>query len=179
VVKRSGFFLVVTLVVIATLAGCGGGSKDDAAADDESIFGPSSTTEASVAETTTTVATAVALDPCELVSKAEAEAVVGTTLDEPTPGNEACTYIAPPTGPTGQFEVFVGDGAKKFLDIDRQLEHVFEPIAGAGDESYLEEGTAFVRVGTQWVALRVVRLDDFAVYKQPLSDLAKTVAGRM
>ena len=168
----------MVLMALAVLAGCGGGGGGDKAAKDESIF-DGTTTEAAVGESTTTTTTPASLDACSLVSKSEAEAVVGTALDDAVPARESCSYTGPVTGPTGQFEVYVGPGAKKILDVDRDLNHTFEPIAGAGDESYLEDGNAFVRKGSQWVALRVVRLDDFAVYKAALTKLAVTVSGRI
>lgn len=165
-------------VAVLALAGCGGGD-DEGSPDTTSLFDddPTTTTTTAAEETTTTVAEVP--DACALVSKEEAEAVAGTALDEPVPGDAACTYTGPVTGPLAQFEVYVGEGAFKFLEIDRELQHVFEPIPGAGDESYLEDGTAFVRVGDLWVALRVVRLDELSVYRDAMTELAVAVAGRI
>ncbi|RGC69094.1 hypothetical protein C5N14_10035 [Micromonospora sp. MW-13] len=119
------------------------------------------------------------VDACDLVSKREAEKLAGTPLDDPVAIRETCTYTGPVTGPTAQVEVFVGDGAKKFLDIERELGHEFTPIAGAGDEAYAEDGTVFVNKGGVWVSIRLVRTDDPARYRKPLADLARTVAGRL
>jgi hypothetical protein len=75
--------------------------------------------------------------------------------------------------PTAQVEYYFGDGAKKFLDVDRRLDHKFETLTGVGDEAYLEDFNLFFRVGTRWNAIRLVRLDDFAAYREPLIELAK------
>ncbi len=161
------------------MTACGGGD-DDSSSDDESIFDDESTTTTTEAETTTTTTAPAELDACALVSKEEAEAVVGTPLEEPVEAPEACTYAGPVTGPTAQFEVFVGDGAFKFLEIDRdELGHEFEEIPGTGDEALLEDGSLFIRKGEQWVALRVVLLEELSVYRQQLLDLGLVVADRM
>lgn len=173
--------LSAALLALLVLAGCGGGDDDDqATVDDESIFDDTVAGQTTVEETTTSAPPPpAAIDACTLVSKQEAEAVAGAALEDATPAPESCTYVGPPTGPVAQFEVYVGDGAYKFLEIDRDLAHEFEPITGAGDEAVIEDGTAFVRKGNVWVALRVVRLDDFAVYKQSLIDLTVAVADRI
>jgi hypothetical protein len=88
----------------------------------------------------------------------------------------SCTYTGPPTGPTAQVELFVGDGAKKYLDVDRNLGHDIQPLPGVGDEAYIEEFNVFFRTGTRWNALRLTRLDDFPAYRQPMIDLATKVA---
>ncbi|MFG1955263.1 hypothetical protein [Micromonospora sp. NPDC048830] len=113
------------------------------------------------------------------MSKQEAEKLAGTELEDPVAVRESCTYTGPVTGPTAQVEVFVGDGAKKIYDVDRDLGHEFTPIAGAGDEAYAEDGAVFVSKGGVWVSIRLVRTDDPATYRKPLADLARTVAGRL
>jgi hypothetical protein len=175
-----------TMVALLLLAGCGG-DDDDSGSDDESLFTDEgeadgdTTTTSSAEETTTTATTAPAeLDPCAIVTKAEAEGVVGTPLDEPVPSAESCSWTGPVTGPTAQFETFVGDGAFKILEIDRDvLAHEFEPIAGTGDEALLEDGALFIRKGEMWVALRVVLLEELSVYRDELLALGLLVADRM
>ena len=61
-------------------------------------------------------------DPCKVVSKADAEKLAGTKLQDGVlvEGEDpSCTYCGDPNGPTAQVEVFLNDGAKKYLDIDR------------------------------------------------------------
>ncbi|MFF5180173.1 hypothetical protein ACFY2Q_19290 [Micromonospora sp. NPDC000316] len=125
---------------------------------------------------------ATKIDACTLVTKGEAEKLAGTPLQDPLekPGDrDTCTYTGPVTGPTAQVEVYVGDGAKKFLDIDRELGHTFTPISGAGDEAYAEDGTVFVNKGGVWACVRLVRTDDPATYRAALENAARTVAGRL
>lgn len=180
--KRGVRPVAAGMVALLLVAGCGGGD-DDAGADDDSLFADEgdAATDTTEAETTTTATTPPPeLVACDIVSKEEAEAVVGTPLDDALEASESCTYAGPATGPTAQFEVFVGDGAYKFLEIDRdQLGHEFEPIPGTGDEALLEDGSLFIRKGEQWVALRVVLLEELSVYRDALLALGLVVADRM
>ncbi|MGC5054010.1 hypothetical protein ACLQ2S_21455 [Micromonospora sp. DT48] len=167
-----------TAAAVAVLAGCGGGAEPAAA--------PPPTTEVVEAapptegpEVVDPPAAAPQVDACALVPRADAEKLAGTALEEPVAVRDTCTYTGPPSGPLAQVEVYVGDGAKKILDIDRDLAHEFETLSGIGDEAYLEEGAVFVNAAGVWVAIRLIRLDDPAKYQKPLTELARTVAGRL
>lgn len=118
-------------------------------------------------------------DPCALVSKKEAEQLAGTRLDDAKPVRESCTYTGPVTGPTAQVEVYVGDGAKKFLDIERDLGHELRPLPGVGDETYVSLEAVFVNRSGRWAAVRLVRLNDPAENRKPLEAIARTVADRL
>jgi hypothetical protein len=124
-------------------------------------------------------------DACALLTVDEAKELTRTELG---PGSGAgvengaatlCQFVAPPTGPVAQVEVFVGDGAEKILDIDRRLEHVITPLPGTGDEAYEEDGQVFLRKGTVWASVRLVRLNDPAENREPLRKAATLMAGRM
>jgi len=122
------------------------------------------------------------LDACKLLNKADAEEVVGTPLGAPVEGvpqSPQCTYTGPPDGPVAQVEIYVGDGAKKSYDIDRELAHEFTTVAGVGDEAYAEENAIFFRRGTTWVAIRLVLLNDPVANRDPLVTLARRVVGRL
>ncbi|MEV4532817.1 DUF3558 family protein [Asanoa sp. NPDC049518] len=165
--------LVVLAVALTTLAGCGGDPATTPA-------GPASATGAATQEAPATEAAPATLpDPCELITQADAEKLAGTPLDPPVPVRETCTYTGPVTGPTAQVEIFVGDGAKKFLDIDRELKHEFTELAGIGDEAHLEDGTVFFAKGGVWVSIRLVRLVDPEETHKPLEAAARTAADRM
>lgn len=153
------------VAALALLGACG--SEDEPEAES-----PPNLTEVTEAETTMppetdppTTAAAEMPPPCELLTKAEAEALLpGATLLEGIEAgqgdNVSCTYPGDPNGPTAQVEVFVGSGAKKSLEIDRdELDHEFTQPAGIGDEAWLEPDNIFFRVGDTWVQLRVVTLD--------------------
>lgn len=120
-----------------------------------------------------------AVDPCALVTKQEAEQLAGTALAPATPVRETCTYTGPVTGPTAQVEIFVGDGAKKYLDIERDLGHTLRPLAGVSDEAYAEDEAVFLRRSDRWVSIRLVRLNDPAENRTPLEELARKVATRI
>jgi hypothetical protein len=120
-------------------------------------------------------------DPCVLVTQADASTLTGTSMkagQEGNPVNPSCTYGSA-GGQTAQVQVFVGDGAKKTLDIDRQLGHTFNPVSSIGDEAYEENDSVFLRKGTIWVAIELVLLDDPAQNRAPLEQLAAKAAGRM
>lgn len=120
------------------------------------------------------------LDPCTVITSAEAAKLAGTKLGAPVAASEACTWTAPPTGPTAQVEVYVGDGAKKMLDIERELAHEIVQLSGIGDEAWLDATACevFWQQSGQWVAIRLVRLNDPADNRKPLENLARAAAGR-
>jgi hypothetical protein len=123
-----------------------------------------------------------AIDACAIVTKAEAELVAGTPLGAGVPGNPlnpSCTYTGPVTGPLGQVSVYVGPAAKKTYDIDVQLNHVFAPVAGIGDEAYGEPFAIFFRKGDIWVAIELVRLNEAAANRLPLEAVAKKAVTRL
>ncbi|MEV0392018.1 hypothetical protein [Polymorphospora rubra] len=118
-------------------------------------------------------------DPCALLPKADAETLADATLEEPVPIRETCTYTGAPTGPTAQVEIYVGDGAKKILDIDRELGHEFTALSGIGDEAHLENGMVFFSKRGVWVGIRLVRLTDDAENNKRLEQAARSAAGRL
>jgi hypothetical protein len=123
------------------------------------------------------------MDPCALITSAEANAVTGVkTLPPEVAGDppSECIWATPTSGAVGQVQIDVGDGAKKAYDIDLTvLTHTFTPAAGVGDEAYAEDGAVFFRKGDTWVAIHIVRLDDSKLWMPKLVALAKTVATRV
>ncbi|MFG1777343.1 DUF3558 family protein [Micromonospora sp. NPDC049048] len=180
-IRRPGrYALLAGLLGLAAvpLAGCGGAEGGQPPAPD--VVAPSeAVVESTEAEPEPTPSAAAAPDPCALVSRKEAEQLAGTGLDDAKPVRETCTYTGPVTGPTAQVEVFVGDGAKKFLDIERDLGHELRPLPGVGDEAYASHEAVFVHRAGQWVSVRLVRLNDPAENRAPLERVARTVAGRL
>ncbi len=131
------------------------------------------------------IAAAPPADLCALLTKADAETLAGTALLDATPAGPPgqaptlCQYTGDPTGPTAQVDLFVGDGALKFLETDRDtLGHVFTEVPGIGDEAQQEDFAIFFRVGPTWYAISLVRLEDPAAFVTPLQDAARTVVGR-
>ncbi|MDG4832036.1 hypothetical protein O7627_22400 [Solwaraspora sp. WMMD1047] len=178
---RGAAVLGLIALTLAATAGCGGADQDpDPGAASIAAPAAEETTTAD-AEPTAEPTAGPTVDACSLVLPAEAEQLAGTPLADPVPASQACQYTAPPSGPVAQVEVYVGDGAKKQLDIERQLGHDLQPISGAGDEAYIwVDGTmVFVSRSGLWFSIRLVRLDDPATHREPLESLARTAAGRI
>jgi hypothetical protein len=122
------------------------------------------------------------IDACQIVTKADAEALARTPLFAGVrgiPDEPSCVYNGPVTGPLAQVSVYIGPGAKKTLDVDRALKHRFTRVAGIADEALEETNAIFLRKGELWVALELVRLNDPATNRRPLERLAGIVATRL
>ncbi|KAB1906556.1 hypothetical protein F8279_13920 [Micromonospora sp. AMSO1212t] len=172
--------LALTATLLTASAGCGDDEPPAAGGAPPGAGAPvAEPTGEAPAEPSAGPVDDAAPQACTLVSKADAERLAGTALDEPVVAGQSCTYTGPVTGPTAQVEVFVGDGAKKYLDIERQLGHEIRELAGTADEALLTAEAFFLRKGELWVAVRLVRLNDPQENRAPLERLARTVAGRM
>jgi hypothetical protein len=169
-------FVPAACLVVLAAAGCAKSGAPASAAQPKPSA-PAATTSGSADPGDD--AAKLAPDPCALVTKKEAEKIAGTALADPVHIRDTCTYTGPVTGPTAQVEVFVGDGAKKFLDVERTLGHDVKPLAAVGDEAYTEDYAVFLRKGTTWVSIHLVRLEDPAAYLKPMQDQAAIVASRI
>ncbi len=184
--------LAVSLFAVVGLAACGGGSGSSPFAGKHDAPKTSSSTRGSgngSGGASTTSATrsggkaGSVPQACELVTKEQADTVLGTTLQPGvavrTGDANSCTYAGDPNGPTAQFEIFVGPGAEQYYDTDVQLQHTFTDVPGLGDEAHEEDGNLFFRTGGTWVALRVTSLDDFSNFKDRLESLAREVEAKL
>jgi hypothetical protein len=117
------------------------------------------------------------LDEATALAKADLAAGEGAGVENGAA--TLCQFVGNPSGPVAQVEVFTGDGAKKALDIDRQLDHDIVALPGVGEEAYEEDGQVFLRKGAVWASVRLVRLTDPAENRVPLRTAATLVAGRM
>jgi hypothetical protein len=124
-------------------------------------------------------------DPCKLLPLADATTLAGTKLNAPTiagaPGTAtACQYDGPVSGPEAQVGVFVGDGAKQQLHIDKDnLHHKFITISGIGDQCLQEDDFVFVLKNGLYASINLVRLNDPAQNKTRLTAAARTLAANM
>jgi len=170
--------LLALLLLPLLMVSCGGKPAPAGVAAPQATQAPAATP----AGTPSATAQPQTLEVCKLVPLGDAEALARTPLD---PGVEApshspgCTYTGPVSGPVAQVEIYVGDGAKKFYDIDRELGHAFTPLTGIGDEAFAEENALFFRKAGTWVAIRLVLLNDPAENRDPLKALATKIAGRL
>ena len=186
---QSSAGLVGLVGLVLALAGCssadGGGSlADRRATPTASSTRPTSTTPSSTGPSSRPAPSPTArdlstLDPCTVITKKEADALAGIRLQPATRAEQLCTYPTPTSGTVAQVEIYVGDGAKKYYDIDRtDLGHKFSDPAGVGDEAHLEDGAIFFRLATTWFAIRLTRLDDVPT-GPALTRLAGDVARRL
>jgi hypothetical protein len=176
-------------ICIASLAftavACGGDDDDDkGAAPTTEATGAADATTTVPPDASSTPATLAMPNACEVVTKEQADALMQITLLDGTHSNtvdtDSCTYPGDPNGPTAQFEIYIGAGAKKFYDDDAVvLQHTFTDVPGIGDEAHEEDYTLFFRKGDRWVALRITSLDDFTKFKDGLEALAKDVATKV
>ena len=123
------------------------------------------------------------VDPCDVMTIDDAQALAGTPLNPGTSAGaetttRSCTYTAPATGPTAQVEFYIGPGAKKALDVDRKLNHAFTPVDGLGDEGYVEPGGIFWRQDGTWYKIALVRLDA-AQRTAALETAAREISSRL
>jgi hypothetical protein len=122
-------------------------------------------------------------DPCSLLTQDEANGLAGEALQTQMPEGDPttnCVWPAPLSGHVAQVEVGVGDGAKKFLDIDKDtLGHDFAQVPGLGDEAWVEDDTIFVRVGDLWFDVHLVGYAGTSEYRPRLEALARTILGRL
>jgi Protein of unknown function (DUF3558) len=174
--------LLAAIAAAAALVGCTATTKGHSIGAGTSSVPAGGSSEASSSSSAPSPVAVV--HPCSLLTQSEAEALAGTRLD---PGTEAggdeptlCQFVGPSTGPLAQVEVGVGDGAKKVLDVDRDvLEHDFTTVTGIGDEAYQEDDNIFVRKGTTWVSINLVLLDDPADNAKRMQVAAREVASRL
>jgi hypothetical protein len=183
--RRSAIAVTALMMAMGcAAAGCSGhGGGSQAAAQSAAHTGSSPSQAESSAAPSPPDASATPPQVCSLLTEAEAERLAGMQLatgvqSGPDTGG-MCQYTAPPTGATAQVEVFLGDGAKKILDIDRKLGHGIKPVAGLGDEAYEEDDNIFVRKGTVWIAVNLVLLNDASQNVTPLRTAAATITSRL
>lgn len=178
-----GRWLLVAPVTALLLVAPGCGRSEEPSRPASADGGTSVTTPADPAGDAASPSPADKPEPkaCDLVTDQEAAALARLKIDPHRVGEQSCTWTAPVTGPTGQVEVYVGDGAKKMLDIERQLGHELETLPGIGDEAYLDTqaNEVFVHKAGTWAAIRLVLLNDPKENHKPLKDLIRVVAGRL
>jgi len=178
--------LAVGIAAAVGLAACSGTGTTPAVPTP--VPTPAATATATATDAPSTADTpadtaAILPDPCKLLTQDEADKLGGVKLGAALPQGippTNCVWPAPLTGSVAQVEVGVGDGAKKFLDIDKDtLGHTFTPVSGLGDEAWQESDTIFVRTGTLWFSLHLVKLDSAPDDQANTAALAKTILGRI
>jgi hypothetical protein len=183
----------VVLVTCLCVAGCGSSGTVTSTPSDSrptaSAGRDPATSDPGAADTSGSAAESapVAKDPCALVTKAEAQKLIGTGLqDGVVAGQEtdapSCTYTGPTTGPTAQVEVHTGPGAQKYYDLQRDgLSHQMQAEAGIGDGAWIDKDdmSIFVRKGDAWFVIHLVVLDDVEKFIPGLRTAAKAAVARI
>lgn len=124
--------------------------------------------------------TSVPLPPaCSLLSRGEAEQLASIRLQPASDGGDSCIYNSYPTDTSASVQIFVGNDVPRAMRVDRALHHAFRKVSGLGDEAYEEQWNVFARKGTVWVFINLVRLDDWAKYRQPLERAAALALSRV
>ncbi|NUR60332.1 MAG: DUF3558 family protein [Catenulispora sp.] len=181
--------LAIATILSAAACSQSGTLKGDSALTSAGVSSqdPATSASPSPADSSSAADTAAATpDPCVLVTKAEARALAGMALDDAVKAGQdtdspSCTYTAPATGSTGQVEVHVGPGAKKYYDLERDgLKHDLQAAPGIGDEAWTDKDdlTIFVRKGDAWFAIHLVILDDPDKFIPRLRQAGKTAVAR-
>jgi hypothetical protein len=177
----------LALIASVVLAGCSASAATPVPPTQTQVAAGSTvavlSTDPPAATDVPTDTAAVLPDPCTLLTQDEADKLAGAKLGTPLPEGippTNCVWPAPLSGSVAQVEVQIGDGAKKFLDIDKDtLAHTFKQVSGLGDEAWQESDTIFVRTGTLWFALHLVKLDSAPDDMANTAALAKTILGRI
>lgn len=178
--------VLALLPVVLLAAACGtSGSPVRTTTVTKTVTAPAST--AAAASQSSSASAAAGPNACSLLTLAEAEKVASTPLMKPVGAGDngaggfvMCQFTGPTSGPTAQVEVFVGDGAKQQLHIDRDnLKHTFTSVPGIGDQCLEEDGFIFVEKNGLWASIELVRLNDAAQNVIPLQTGIAQVAARL
>ena len=183
-VRARSAALALGLIASLALAGCSGAAATPVPPTPApTLVATATAPDAPTAADTPADITATLPDPCKLLTQDEADKLAGEKLGAAIPDGVPptnCVWPAPLTGSVAQVEVGVGDGAKKFLDIDKDtLGHTFTQVSGLGDEAWQESDTIFVRTGALWFSLHLVKLDSAPDDQANMAALAKTILSRI
>ena len=124
------------------------------------------------------------IDPCDLVTREEAEAIVRASLLDARANNvgsdrPSCTYGADPAGTTAQVQVFVGEGADSLIATHRRLGGDQIEVEELGEGAFLRHSTLHFHASGVPVVLSVVRLVDAKTLHPAMIAAARTIAQRM
>ena len=181
--RAAAMVLGLALAAVTVAGACSGAAVSSAAPTQVPLAATAVATASAAKSDAALLTTAPLPDPCSLLTQDEADTLAGVKLGSAMPQGEPptnCVWPAPLTGSVAQVEVGVGDGAKKFFDIDKiTLGHDFAAVPGIGDEAWQESDTIFVRSGELWYSLHLVKLDSSPNDQPNMQTLAKTILSRL
>jgi hypothetical protein len=117
---------------------------------------------------------------CKLLTRLEAQRLVGIKVQPPNNLGRGCMYTGFPTATVAQVEIYVDSSIPRTLQIDRgELHHKFWKVPRLGDQALEEEWTIFVRKGTVWLTIHVTRLEPWPLYRKKLEQAARVAISRV
>ena len=156
--------------------------------------GPSNATKASTGTSTETNQAAPAQesnlpDPCKLLTKEEAESILGGPIKDPQPNslgaNKICDYntiklyggIAPYS-----IHIAITPETRKVWDAGKQLHSdpkEMRPVAGLGEEAFLVTDELDIFSNGRSINVTVLKDIDRPTHTKSVQDAEKTVAGKI
>ena len=165
--------MVGAFIAALILAGCGGGSDGNKAAGDDAKSRTGDTALRAGGA-------AVGHKACDLVTRAEVEAAVGSPAQAPGGGGETgiCRYN------TGGGQVLVistssPDNAAQFDSLKSGVGGPVESVNGLGDRAFIVKGQAYVLKGPVLVAVTVLVSQPPAKLNQAARQLAQLAVTRV
>lgn len=190
-IPPTAILVVCCLAIFASLSGCGRGGDTAMAPPGEAPDLPTLAESAGLDPDAERALDPSAdtiridrIDPCTLVTREEAEAIVRASLLEARPANlgserPSCTYGADPAGTTAQVQIFLGEGAESLIATHRRLGGDLIEVEELGDGAFLRHSTLHFHSAGIPVVLSVVRLVDAKTLHAPMIDAARTIVQRI
>jgi len=164
---------VIILGALALFAACGGGSSGQKAASTTAprTSAATTTTAATPGSTARPQASTGEIDACAIVTKAEVEAAIGTTVLDARPeqsaGFAACSFNDPsqPAFTTVTVSVLTSASAsvtRGIYDIGKQNANDPQSVTGLGDDAYWDAtlGNLDIAAGTYELNVSIAPLDN-------------------
>jgi hypothetical protein len=124
-------------------------------------------------------ATAAVPPACKLLTRAEAQTLAGIKLEPPVGYPTNCTYSSYPTESVGQVSIYVDSTVPRTLRIDRALHHTIWSVPRLGNQAFEEQWHIFVRKGSVWLTINLVRIDVWPPYRKRLEHAAAIAISRV
>ena len=184
VLLRAAVVLLIAAFGVLLAAACGGGEDGDEAPPGGEA---TATEEPEEPEADSGDETTGGVELCSLVTKEEAEAVLGEPVDEPETGAATCVYIASAIDSlgsvaVGHFEYPGEELAASSFDSSKETGGEIEPVSGIGDDAYWQAGIdgLSVLVGKHYLLISVtLKSQDDAAALEASKELAQQVIDRL
>lgn len=170
------------VAAVAFLAACGGGGEPQTSTSPAPAAGPGTAAPPRLAQAPATPARDVStLRACEIVTPAEAAAIVGgTLLNEPPPGFANCAYVVEANGATESYRLVLSEPGlyTSLLDVQGEAEKG-ERVAGLWDEAYVQPRSAGTGVSVIVVKRGSLALEVSGERRDPALAIARLAVSRV